>query len=258
MAFSPDGTRIVSGSEDNTLRLWDASTGQPIGAPLQGHEDAVNSVAFSPDGTRIVSGSEDKTLRLWDASTGQPIGAPLQGHEHGVTSVAFSPDGTRIVSGSEDKTLRLWDASTGQPIGAPLQGHEERVYERGLQPRRHAHRLRQRGQDPAPVGRQHGPAHRRAAAGASRMRCLAWPSAPTARASSPAVRTRPCACGTPARASPSARRCRGIEDAVTSVAFSPDGTRIVSGSGDKTLRLWDASTGQPIGAPLQGHRGGGE
>ena len=80
MAFSPDGKRIVSGSHDNTLRLWDADTGQPIGQPMTGHTGAVFSVAFSPDGKRIVSGSYDKTVRLWDADTGQPIGQPLTGH----------------------------------------------------------------------------------------------------------------------------------------------------------------------------------
>jgi WD40 repeat protein len=109
VAFSPDGKRIVSGSLDNTLRLWDAQSGQPIGDPLQGHQDSVSSVAFSPDGKRIVSGSDDKTLRLWDAQSGQPIGDPLQGHQDWVRSVAFSPDGKRIVSGSDDKTLRLWE-----------------------------------------------------------------------------------------------------------------------------------------------------
>jgi hypothetical protein len=68
VAFSPDGARLVSGSWDKTLRLWDAKTGQPIGEPWRGHEDEVRSVAFSPDGTRLVSGSFDKTLRLWPAS----------------------------------------------------------------------------------------------------------------------------------------------------------------------------------------------
>ena len=72
VAFSPDGKRIASGSDDNTVRLWDADTGQPVGQPLTGHTDTVTSVAFSPDGKRIVSGSGDNTVRLWDADTGQP------------------------------------------------------------------------------------------------------------------------------------------------------------------------------------------
>jgi hypothetical protein len=67
VAFSADGTRIVSGSGDTTLRFWDTKSGQPIGEPLRGHEYEVSSVASSADGTRIVSGSEDNTLRLWDA-----------------------------------------------------------------------------------------------------------------------------------------------------------------------------------------------
>ncbi len=115
VAFSPDGTQIVSGSDDRTVRLWDAHSGQPLSDPLEGHTNSVWSVAFSPDGTQIVSGG-DKTLRLWDAHSGQPLGDPLEGHSSFVRSVAFSPDGTQIVSGSDDKTLRLWDAQSRQPL----------------------------------------------------------------------------------------------------------------------------------------------
>jgi WD40 repeat protein len=118
VTYSPDGTRIASGSPDNTVRLWDAATGEPVGQPLH-HDKAVTSVAFSPDGTRIASGSDDGTVRLWAASTGEPVGQPLH-HDKPVTSVAFSPDGTRIASGSQDNTVRLWNAETRQPIGQPL------------------------------------------------------------------------------------------------------------------------------------------
>jgi WD40 repeat protein len=66
-AFSPDGKRIVTASDDKTARLWDAGTGKPIGEPLTGHAEAVNSAAFSPDGKHIVTASLDKTARLWEA-----------------------------------------------------------------------------------------------------------------------------------------------------------------------------------------------
>src|SRR6478672_1071721 len=108
VAFSPDGTRFVSGNDDKTVRVWDAATGQRLGEPLTGHTAPVESVAFSPDGSRIASGSFHKTVRLWDAATGHQLGDPLTSHVAGAVSVAYSPDGTRIVSGGWDKTLRLW------------------------------------------------------------------------------------------------------------------------------------------------------
>jgi WD40 repeat protein len=110
VAFSPDGKTIVSGSADQTIRLWDLA-GNPIGQPFQGHSASVWSVAFSPDGKTIVSGSADQTIRLWDLA-GNPIGQPFQGHSASVLSVAFSPDGKTIVSGSADQTIRLWLGGT--------------------------------------------------------------------------------------------------------------------------------------------------
>ena len=112
VAFSPDGQRVVSGSDDMTVRLWDAVTGAAL-QTLQGHLGSVNSVAFSPDGQRVVSGSDNETVRLWDAATGAAL-QTLEGHSYSVNSVAFSPDGQRVVSGSDDKTVRLWDAAQEQ------------------------------------------------------------------------------------------------------------------------------------------------
>src|SRR5260221_720893 len=67
VAYSPDGRHIVSGSDDKTIRMWDAETGVSVGGPLMGHSSWVRSVAYSPDGRHIVSGSNDRTIRIWNA-----------------------------------------------------------------------------------------------------------------------------------------------------------------------------------------------
>jgi TIR domain/WD domain, G-beta repeat len=123
--FSPDGTRVLTGSSDTTARLWDAASGKPI-AILAGHKGPVWAVAFSPDGTRVLTGSGDGTARLWDAVSGKPI-ATLAGHTGFVRATAFSSDGTRILTGSDDNTARLWDAVSGKPI-ATLAGHTGAVW----------------------------------------------------------------------------------------------------------------------------------
>ena len=122
IAYSPEGTRIVSGHDYGWIQIWDAVSHKPIGEPLHGHLGSVHSVAFSPDSIRLVSGSSDNTVRMWDAASGAPISKPLQGHSGVVSSVAFSPDGTRIVSASVDKTIRIWDASHEPAIGSTGHG----------------------------------------------------------------------------------------------------------------------------------------
>jgi tetratricopeptide (TPR) repeat protein len=118
VAFSPDGKTVLTGSEDNTARLWDAATGQPLGLPMT-HQDQLDAVVFSPDGKTVLTGSHDKTARLWDAATGQPLGLPIT-HQARVSAVAFSPDSKTVLTGSVDNTARLWDAATGQPLGPPM------------------------------------------------------------------------------------------------------------------------------------------
>ena len=127
LSRSPNG-RIVSGSGDKTIRIWDVETGAPIGNPLTGHTGIVESVAYSPNGQNIVSGSSDTTIRIWDAETGAPVGRPLEGHTDSVLTVAFSPNGQHIISGSVDRAIRIWDAETGVAIGTPLEGHTKYVW----------------------------------------------------------------------------------------------------------------------------------
>ncbi|KIM79163.1 hypothetical protein PILCRDRAFT_10586, partial [Piloderma croceum F 1598] len=124
VTFSQDGTRVVSGSDDKTVRIWNATTGE-IEAELKGHMDWVRSVAFAQDGSRVVSGSSDKTVRIWNATTGE-VEAELKGHTDWVTSVVFAQDGGRVVSGSHDKTVRIWNATTGE-VEAELKGHTNSV-----------------------------------------------------------------------------------------------------------------------------------
>jgi WD40 repeat protein len=129
VAFSADGHRLASTSEDHTVRMWNADTGQPL-AVLTGHTAPVTSVAFSPDGHRLASGSDDMTVRVWNADTGQSIGAPLTGHTDYVLGVVFTPDGHRLASASGDGTVRLWNIDAGQPLA----GHTDYVNSVALAP----------------------------------------------------------------------------------------------------------------------------
>ena len=140
-AFSPDGRRIVTASDDRTARVWDVQTGEEIAA-LREHTAPVRSAVFSPDGLRVVSTqmaqrsgdvtsdnntvtSNDSIALLWDALSGRVI-RRFEGHGAQVYDATFSPDGKRIVTASADNTARIWDAATGATI-AVLNGHSGSV-----------------------------------------------------------------------------------------------------------------------------------
>lgn len=118
--FSPDGNRVISASDDCSIRIWNTRTGEELKV-LVGHDNLVKSAVFSPDGSRIVSASDDCTVRIWDARSGEELKV-LTGHDKRVKSAVFSPDGSRIVSASDDSTIRIWDVETGKELKTFL-GH---------------------------------------------------------------------------------------------------------------------------------------
>src|SRR5262249_17995953 len=105
-AYSPDGKRIATASDDKTARLWDADTGKEL-LVLRGHQDKVEAASFSPGGRLVVTNSRDRTARLWDAATGKQV-ATLKGHTHIVDGLVFSPDGQWIITIAGNSQARLW------------------------------------------------------------------------------------------------------------------------------------------------------
>jgi eukaryotic-like serine/threonine-protein kinase len=120
VAYSPDGRRIVTGSEDQTAQVWDAANGKEL-VTLRGHRASVEAVAFSPDGRRIVTASADQTTKVWETASGKEL-VTLRGHRASIVFVAFSPDGQRILTGSHDATARVWDATNGTELFV-VRGH---------------------------------------------------------------------------------------------------------------------------------------
>jgi WD40 repeat protein len=114
LAYVGDGNRLVSGSWDKTVRVWDAASGMSL-KTLTGHTSAVNAVAVSPQGGLIAAGSSDKTIRIWDAASYKLLHT-LKGHTGAVRKVVFTADGKRLLSGSDDGNVRIWEVDSGKSI----------------------------------------------------------------------------------------------------------------------------------------------
>ena len=217
LAISPDGYTLASASDRKNIKLWDLNTKKVL-ASLSGHSQAVKSVTFSPNGQILATASDDKTIKLWQVETLEEI-CTLLGHTHAVKSVAFSPDGQILASGSWDKTIKLWNVNTGREI-CTIDGHQLKVNSVAFSPQ---------GQ---------------LLASASYDRTIRLWQIPALGSSQREFENRPCysLLGT----------LSGHAWAVLTVAFSPDGQILATGSDDNTIKLWEVNTGQLI-CTLVGH-----
>ncbi|MEH2319353.1 serine/threonine-protein kinase [Nostoc sp.] len=250
LAISPDGYTLASASDDKIVKLWDLNT-QKVLASLSGHSQAVKSVTFSPDGQILATASDDKTIKLWQIETLKEI-STLLGHSHTVKSLAFSPDGQILASGSWDKTIKLWDVNSGTEI-CTITGHQLQVNSVAFSPQGQllasasydrTIRLWQiprggRGALSWEQGDMNSAELKDHPQGAEDIPPFSLPPAPL-----PLVQNRPCYS--------LLATLSGHAWAVLTVAFSPDGQILATGSDDNTIKLWKVNTGQLI-CTLVGH-----
>ncbi|EKU96985.1 hypothetical protein Lepto7375DRAFT_0917 [Leptolyngbya sp. PCC 7375] len=240
VAISPDGQRIVSGSNDNTVRLWDLS-GAPIGAPFQDHTDSVLSVAYSPDGTTLASGSADNSVRIWNVADGILLHI-LEGHTDSVLSVAYSPDGTTLASGSADNSVRIWNVADGTLLRI-LEGYTDSVLSVAYSPDGTTLASGSADNSVRIWNVADGILLRILEGHTDSVLSVAYSPDGTTLASGSAdnsVRIWNVADGILLHI------LEGHTDSVLSVAYSPDGNILVSGSDDKTVRLWNLNDISPL------------
>jgi WD40 repeat protein/serine/threonine protein kinase len=201
-AFHPTGKYLAAAASDGAVRLWDAVGEAPI-AVLRGHEGAALDVTFSPDGTQLASAGVDGTVRLWDVETRSPLAVLREQGADLIYGIAYSPDGRLLAAASMDKTVRLWDPTTHETVA--VLPHGSAVY-----------------------GVAFSPDGRRLATGCADNSIRLWDVASAVRAGGKELPEAEVA------------ELRGHEDYVHAVAWSPDGTRLISASGDRTVRVWDS------------------
>ena len=250
VAFSADGTRIVSGSADRTARVWDAGTGALL-LELR-HDDPLSRVAFSPDGGRILTASSAGTVRAWDAASGKPlrevkVAAGGSARRRRFVSVAFSADETRMLTATQYGRAQVWDLAGGKVV-RELKGKPNWLASTAIS--RDGARAVTAGTETALVWDAAGgevlrelPGHKdfihavafstdgtRIATGAGDRIARVWDTA----------------------SGELLRELRGHDAEIKGVAFSDDGASLVTASSDQTARLWNVATGELL-RELKGH-----
>jgi WD40 repeat protein/transcriptional regulator with XRE-family HTH domain len=250
VAFSPDGTRMITTSDDQTTRIWDATTGAEL-QTFYGQTINVTNAAYSPDGARIATAIGNGQVSVLDAATGREL-LTLAGHSSNIRMVAFSPDGTRIVTAGIDQTARIWDIGpsrefltlvNGQAILSQI-GAKLAYSPNGIQ-------LAVAYSDPTAKVWElpSGKLLFRLAGHTDEVIFISY----SFDGSRLATASRD---GTvkvwDARTGKELQALSGHTNAVAGLAFSPDGSRLATASFDNTAKIWDAKTGQEM-LTLRGH-----
>ncbi|HEU4478873.1 MAG TPA: PQQ-binding-like beta-propeller repeat protein [Pyrinomonadaceae bacterium] len=256
VAFSPDGKAIASGSLDQTVKVWDLASTKELYS-LASHVTEIQSLAVSPDGRIIARGSTDGKVKLWDTATRKPLQS-LEGHVYRINALAFSKDGRIVASGGADNKILLWNVATGRLLRSLIAGPVDGTSESA--PRLTSLAFSPDGKLIASAGNSYritlwntatgkelrSPIGESSGGGMSSVKKVAFsPDGKVLAASyEESVVLWNVASG---------RKLLSIEDAsASSLAFSPDGRMIATGSGDGTMKLWDAATGKELRA-FAGH-----